>query len=63
MIVAAVIVGAIPAVVTRLRRGYAVTPDGLQYAAMGRGESAPRPYELRSIAKWIPPTTEPWTVV
>jgi len=63
MIVAAVIVGAIPAVVTRLRRGYTVTPDGLQYAAMGRGESAPRPYELRSIAKWIPPTTEALTVV
>lgn len=63
MIVAAIIIGAFPAVVTRLRRGCVVTPDGLQYARMGRGEGAPRPYSLRLVAQAIPNTTEAWTVV
>ena len=63
MIVGAIIVGMMPAVAMRLSLGATVTPDGMNYGAMGNGHAVPRPYSLRTVAKWIPPTVNAWTVV
>ena len=63
MIVGAIIAGIAPAVASRMQHGYTVTPDGYYYAAMGRGTNVPRPYRMRVVAKWLPPTTEAWTLV
>jgi len=63
MIVAAVIAGIAPAIANRVASGMFVTPDGHRYASMGRGEKQPRPFSLRLVAKWMPPTTEAWDAV
>lgn len=53
MIVVATILALLPAAITRWQQGSVVTPDGRFYLAMGRGEFVPRPYSLRSIARWV----------
>lgn len=53
MMIAAIILAVLPAAVTRWQRGDVVTPDGAFYLAMGRGDFVPRPYSLRSVAKYI----------
>lgn len=53
MIAVAVIAGVLPAALARVQHGTTVTPDGQFYLAMGRGESVPRPYSLRTVANYL----------
>ena len=62
MIIGAIIAGIAPAIAQRIATGSVVTPDGHRYASMGRGEKQPRPFSLRCVATWLPPTTEAWDI-
>lgn len=43
--------------------GTYITPDGDYYRAMGRGLHVPRPYSLRTLAAFVPPTMAAWRVL